>query len=272
MSQDCDVVSSDRDIAATLRGQTIHSLEETDGDHAAPRMRKRNPMRTNARPRRARTVASMAALALAGALALGGCQFGTGDPGQDDGGAATGQEQAGDDGTDGSDGGGATEDAQESDGGGSAVVDPDAAGAGVDFANLGDPVATAEAPATVEGDEDATMTVALYGLHRQGDTVVATYSFQVHSDETDVNQYLYRYLGGTGWHPYAIDSVNLNRHGVIGSVDGNLGAQTEYQSTYFRPGQTYYAYAVFAAPPEDVTTMDVALVDGAPLATGVRIQ
>ncbi|MDN6329065.1 MAG: hypothetical protein ACTHV2_02655 [Brachybacterium sp.] len=150
------------------------------------------------------------------------------------------------------------------------MVDDDAAAAGVDLSSLGEPVATAEIPATVEDNDDATMTVELFGLERRDDTVVATFAFTVNSDTGSQDaQQLYHFLGYTGWHPYAIDTVNLNKHGVLG---GAKVGQTDYQSTRFKPGQTFYAYASFAAPPEDVTAMDVMMVDGAPMATGVEIR
>lgn len=223
----------------------------------------------DARARRVRRL--LAGAVLVGSLALSGCQFGTGDPtsggsGTAADGSSTGHSAPASDG-----GGAASAEATQPTGGddaGGTVIDEDAAAAGVDLTAVGEPVATAEVPATVAGDPDATMTVALYGLQRRNGTVVATYSFTVHSDTETDPAWLYDYLGDQGWRPYAVDSVNLNKHGVIGSGE----AQTRYQGTKFRPGQTFYAFAIFAAPPEDVTTMDVLLVDGAPLAMGVEIR
>lgn len=140
--------------------------------------------------------------------------------------------------------------------------------AGIDLANLPEPVATGRIPAIVEGDPQATMDVAFYGLRRSGKVVIATYSFTVNSTD-DRERWLYHYLGDQGWHPYLIDSTNLNKHEVL---QGSGRAQTEYQGARFRPGQTSYAYAMFAAPPQDVTTMDVAVVDGMPAVAGVEIK
>lgn len=47
---------------------------------------------------------------------------------------------------------------------------------------------------------------------------------------------------------------------------------TDYQGAKFRPGQTFYAYASFAAPPTDVTSITVSLTDGAPAAAQVPIR
>ncbi|GAA4285618.1 hypothetical protein GCM10022261_31490 [Brevibacterium daeguense] len=160
----------------------------------------------------------------------------------------------------------------EGEGSAPAGEDGSAEAAGLDPANLPEPVATGEIPAVVEGDDagEATMTVNFYGLKREGQTVVGQFSFAVNSDASDEAQWIYDYLGKQSWHPFLVDSVNLKRHGVVGSAGGK--AQTNSQGPKFRPGQTFYAFAVFAAPPEDVTTMDVSVIDGMPLVTGVEVQ
>lgn len=150
-----------------------------------------------------------------------------------------------------------------------AVIDEHDTAVGVDLTDLGEPVASADVPAVVEGDPDATMTVAFYGLERQEKIVIGTYSFTVHSDSTDP-EWLYGYLGDQGWHPYLVDPENLNKHDVLSG--DSQPAQTAYQGMKFLPGQTLYAYAMFAAPPEDVAAMDVAMVDSAPMVTGVEIR
>lgn len=159
-------------------------------------------------------------------------------------------------------------DAAASDGGGEAVVDEDTAAAGVDPSTVGDPIASAEGPAIVPGDPEATMTVNLHSLTRSGETVVAVYSFQVHSTHTDHEGDLFNYIGA-GWNPFLIDTKNLNRHDVM---TGGGSAQTRYIGPEFRPGQTFYAFAVFAAPPADVTTMDASLGEGTPMATEVPLR
>lgn len=117
------------------------------------------------------------------------------------------------------------------------------------------------------------MTVALYGLERSGSTLVGTFSFVVHSSAPRPSpKWLYHYLGESSWSPFAIDTVNLNRHDVMSGELGIPKSQTDSQGMTFLPGQTFYAFAVFAAPPEDVTTMDVSMCDGAPLAKNVAIR
>lgn len=146
-----------------------------------------------------------------------------------------------------------------------------AAAAGINLLDLGDPIGTVTIPATVEGDDEATMDVSLYGLRRDGNTVVATYSFHVNSDGGSTDpRWIWHYLGQNAWGPFLVDADNLKRHDVLGS--GLTRTMTASQGTKFRPGTTFYAYASFAAPPENVTTMTVHLVDGAPGVPDVEIQ
>lgn len=146
-----------------------------------------------------------------------------------------------------------------------------AAEAGIDPSQLGEPIGVATMPAVVEGDPEATMDVALYSLERDGNTVQATFSFHVNSEDgADDPRWIYHYLGSQGWRPFLIDTVNLTRHDVMGA--GQTRAMTDYSGAQFRPGTTFYAYASFAAPPEDVTTMTVHVVDGAPAITDVEIR
>lgn len=239
--------------------------------------------RTRILPRVTKSAVSIAAIAvIASGCSLG---IGNGDGGDTPAGGGADQEQpekpqsgdgddagASDSGQ--SDEGGDADEAAESgdaaasDGGGEAVVDEDTAAAGVDPSTVGDPIASAEVPAIVKGDPEATMTVNLHSLTRSGETVVGVYSFQVHSTQSDEEHDLWDYFQA-GWHPFLIDTKNLNRHDVM---TGDGPAQTAYQGASFRPGQTFYAFAVFAAPPADVTTMDASLADGAPMATEVPLR
>lgn len=144
--------------------------------------------------------------------------------------------------------------------------------AGLDPNDLPDPVASQEIPAVVEGDDKATMTVELFPLKRQGETVVAQFAFTVNSekvDEDDNGDDLYNYLGGS-WSPFLVDSQNLRKHNVLDKFPQR--AQTNVQGTKFKPGQTHYAFAVFAAPPSDVEEVEVSVADGMNLVTGVKIS
>jgi len=145
--------------------------------------------------------------------------------------------------------------------------------AGVDLTDLGAPLGTAKVPAAVEDDPEATMTVAFYGLKREGDVLVGTYSFTLESSASKIlsekGSPLFRLLGETDWDPFLIDPVNLNKHSVLHGV--HAGSAKTGRSVNLKAGMTYYAYAMFAAPPADVKEMSVALVDGAPVLTGVPV-
>lgn len=153
------------------------------------------------------------------------------------------------------------DDAEETD-----VTAQSAAAAGVDPATVGPALATGTVPVEVDGDPEATMDVSIHSLTREGSTLIGIFSFTVSSTATDAEpEWLYDYLGQQSWRPHLIDTVNLTRHDVL--VEAGAWAKTDSQgSNFFRPGQTVYGYAAFAAPPEDVDTMLVNLIEGAPAA------
>lgn len=142
-----------------------------------------------------------------------------------------------------------------------------AAQAGVDLTNLPAPIASATVAAKVEGDPNAKLTVHLHQLRRTGKVVTATFSFQV-SSTVEQPHSLFSFMSQQSWWPYLVDTQNLKRHDVV--VGGGSRAMTDVLTT-FAPGQTLYAYAMFAAPPQDVTAVDVQLIGSAPTATNVPI-
>ena len=153
------------------------------------------------------------------------------------------------------------------------VIDEDSGLTAADITKLGDPVATAEIPALVDGDPAATMTVNLYGLKRDGKTVVGTYSFTVNTTAPDPKAVsLFSVLGDMIWFPYLVDSENLNKHLPLGGKQRLAMALTDSTFLKVTPGATLYGYAVFAAPPEDVDTMDAVIAEGAPMATDVELR
>lgn len=223
-------------------------------------------MHATARRQPATRRSLLGALALLGTAAVTGCTIGAGEPGEE----KSGEEKSGEDQADGSAGGDAEEKGSATgsdDSGDETVVDEEAP---MDLSELPAAIATAEVPATVDGDPDATLTVALHELRRDGERLVAQFSFRVESTKPDEAAWIYDYLGAQSWNPYLIDPVNLNKHTV--PRNSTVEAQTNSQGAKFRPGQTLHAYAMFVVPPEDVTAMDVMLVEGAPLAVGVEIR
>lgn len=148
----------------------------------------------------------------------------------------------------------------------------EASKAGIDPANPPKPIASSTTAAVVEGDPNATMRVDLLGLKRSGKTVLASYAFTVTAADgaSDEPRMLYHYLGNSSWRPQLVDTTNLTLHEVV-RADGSA-VQTDDQGVTFRPGQTLYAYAVFAAPPESVTTIDAVLADNVPAVPGAPIS
>ena len=143
--------------------------------------------------------------------------------------------------------------------------------AGIDLTALPPPIASGRLPARVSDDPDATMELTLYSLRRTGKVLTATFSFRVQSSGaggtgTPILGYL-----GTAWRPFLVDTANLKRHDVLTSGDDSAMTGSGLAGQRFLPGQTLYAYAMFAAPPAGVTTMDVQLATGLPTAVGVPI-
>lgn len=148
---------------------------------------------------------------------------------------------------------------------------------GVDPNNPGPVLGEGRSAIQWDDGDKATMVTTLHSLKRDGNTVVAVFSFtptvEGGSEET---QPLYWALGNSGpWEPALIDTKNLNRHGPL-AMD-NEDAPRDYMRSdalkvELADGQTTYAYAVFAAPPEDVTSMDVIMGDGMPALKDVPLQ
>src|SRR5699024_10914121 len=167
-----------------------------------------------------RTALSAAAVVLA--VTLTACSFG------DDSEAST---------TEGSESQEAAEESGESDGSDSKGEAGSAEAAGLDLNDLPDPIASQAIPAVVEGDDDATTT----GVDQLG--------FSLNSSSTE-DDWLYGYLGDSGWSAFLVDSQSLREHSVLKKRINR--PQTGVQGPEFTPGEAYYALAVFAAPPPDV--------------------
>lgn len=200
------------------------------------------------------------AVACAGALALTGCS-GSADEGNTEPTTAATDTAAADAGT---------SPTAEATGGAGAPVNAEAVN--IDPDNLPPSLGSVVVPAVVEGDPEATMKVDLLGLERQDQVVIATYSFVVTSSSSTKDEWLYDYLGNSPWRPTLVDTKNLKLHAVLRPTGGGPEVMTEYQGSKFAPGQTYFAFAAFAAPPADVTTMTVNAVEGGAAFTDVPLQ
>jgi hypothetical protein len=181
-------------------------------------------------------------LALSGALALGGC--GGGDDGDDSGGAAATPT--------------ATSEAPAEE---TATPTPTET---PDPATVEGAPEDAQATQTVKarGARNTTIDLAVLGLEVQGKLATLTLSFTVHNPEAapDADYSLYDLNGEEALLVSLIDPVNLRRYNVVKDSSGE-----ELQSGYIQtraaldvPETARYTYA---APPPDVTKIDVSVGD-----------
>ncbi|MDO5502465.1 MAG: hypothetical protein Q4G67_04745 [Actinomycetia bacterium] len=176
--------------------------------------------------------------------------------------AATDDSPTADDATDGATDettGGATEDADEAE---------SAEAAGIDPQSLGEPFMTVDVGADAVSD-DATLTVDTFPLRREGELLTLVLRITLNAPAND-NAPLGALLGQSVTHldPVLVDSVNLNQHSVLRAGNDRL---TSGQRAQMSGGQTRYFGAVFAAPPEDVTTMTL-LFEGLPTIADIPIR
>ena len=138
-------------------------------------------------------------------------------------------------------------------------------------ANYPAPIFTTERPVEVKEDPNATLTVNLHQLKREGDTVTAYVSFTLNSTAKEAKDFFFL-NGSLIWKPFLIDNVNLKKHTPLSTTNSQHYAMTPMEDVDLMPGQTTYAFATFAAPPADVKQMDVSLMDGTEVAKGVEIK
>lgn len=143
--------------------------------------------------------------------------------------------------------------------GGDAETNESAAAAGVDPQTLADPIGTVTVPARVKGDPEASLDVSIHELRRDGDLLIGVFSFTLDTVQPEYSQTLFLTFGRF-WAPHLIDPVNLTRHDVVGSKPNE--AMTDSSAARISAGQVTYGYAAFAAPPQDVTSMVVQLIEG----------
>lgn len=178
-------------------------------------------------------------------LALGGCTAGPGDddaPAAQTGASATTEEDA------------SEQSARE---------------AGVDWTDPPAPIASVTIPGSESGGADAEVKLDLLTVTRRDQVVLVNYAVTPTS-ASEKQDNLYGWLGNQRPRPRLVDTKNLKLHEPLGERETTM--QTEALGPRFSSGQTLYGYAMFAAPPQDVTHVDVAIVDSAPAFSGVEIQ
>lgn len=223
-----------------------------------------------------------AALAAASLLVAGasGCSFGVLGSSDEKPKEQTSAAAPADNGNGGNQGSGAdgTNPAQGASDGGGAAAGSDQGGengkpasGGQNKANYPAPIFTTERPVEVKEDPNATLTVNLHQLKREGDTVTAYVSFTLNSTAKEAKDFFFL-NGSLIWKPFLIDNVNLKKHTPLSTTNSQHYAMTPMEDVDLMPGQTTYAFATFAAPPADVKQMDVSLMDGTEVAKGVEIK
>lgn len=196
-----------------------------------------------------------AATAAVAALALGGCSALGGD--DSEGGSSSSSDSDGDSG-------------KKTNGSGSAEVDKATAEAGLDPTKPPKPLASVTMPGNTDADEPTDMTVDLISLKRQDELMVLTVGVTPDKKSKAKPDTYFGWTSNT-FMPQVVDTKNLKVHNVVKEKSGGY-VTTSDMSTEFGPGQTFYMYAVLAAPPKDVDTVTVKAIDGAPAFTGVTVQ
>ena len=222
--------------------------------------------------RRASQLSRMPVLALAAALTLGACSgdaSGEGDASPTTQAAAETADNGGD--ADGPDADGTGADGADADAERDEEEAASAAEAGVEPRELGDPVATVETAGNMSDDADATLTYDVYPLQRDGD--ILTFAARVTLNSTSTQSANLASIMGVGSNfsigVSLIDTENLRRHAVVRAGSDTLSSTP--LTIRMSAGQSRYISGVFAAPPDDVTTMTVVL-DGIPAIANVPIR
>ncbi|WP_055483853.1 hypothetical protein [Sphaerimonospora mesophila] len=126
--------------------------------------------------------------------------------------------------------------------------------------------ALAEATFPAPFAKGATVDVALHGLKRRGQLLDLTFSLTPHApDGSGAREKLspYRILGQNSFNVTLIDTVNVKRHVVVEDSEGKTLKPDDVFTTILLDQQGMLTYT-FAAPPADVTRMDVHIANWTP--------
>jgi len=154
----------------------------------------------------------------------------------------------------------------------SASADPEengSAAAGVGLEALAHPIATVEAKTAMEKDPEGTVKVDLLSLKRKDKLLILTGAVTPTTSLAEP-QSLFRALGSHSWTPLLVDTTNLKQYSVVRARGSRLASGDLMVKA--ASGQPMFVYAVFAAPPADVTKINVLFADSIPALTDVPIQ
>jgi hypothetical protein len=158
-------------------------------------------------------------------------------------------------------------------GGTTPSADPTANGAvaaGIDPANPGTPVASAVLPAPMQQDPKATLKLDILGLKRKDKLLVMT-AIITPTNTLAEPQLLYYLLDTHSWRPALIDSTNLKLYSPVRSASSGV-LITNVTSVRAAAGSPLFLYAVFSAPPPEITKINVQFQDTMPLLNDVPVQ
>jgi hypothetical protein len=117
-------------------------------------------------------------------------------------------------------------------------------------------------------DPRGTLTVDILSLRRKDKLLVLTLQVTP-KDSLSQPQALFNLLGGTFWVPKLIDSVNLKEYDT---VQGSSELQSSVTSTRAGSGQPMYLYAIFAAPPAGVSSLNLIFANAFPTLNDIPIS
>jgi hypothetical protein len=143
------------------------------------------------------------------------------------------------------------------------------AAAGVGLEALANPIATVEAKTGMEDDPEGTVKVDVLGLKRKDKLLILTAAVTPKTSLAE-RQSLFEALGHHSWFPKLVDTANLKQYSVVRSGGSRLSSGD--LTVESASGQPMFVYAVFAAPPADVTSINVLFADSVPVLTNVPIQ
>ena len=204
------------------------------------------------------TTTRTAVLLAAAALALAGCTPGGGTP--EPSAAAEASTSAEADGT-------AAPDATVAPAG-DREGSPGASGAEVGEIDPDDVLVSQEVP--IPGSSEDTLTIGVLSLVVEGDVQVLRLAVTPHLADAAPDQAisLYEMLGRGLFVPTLQDRVNLKVYSPLYEGDHWASDENEAEAT---DGQTIELWAVFAAPEDDIDTVDVHILDGWPMFTDVPV-
>lgn len=161
---------------------------------------------------------------------------------------------------------------RSSDGSATADTNGSATGAGVQDADVES--ALAEQTVALPGSPDDKVTLGVLSLEVKGEVMLlrlaVTPDFASESDSQAIN--LFSSFEDTGFRPVLVDVENLKEYAVLKASRGQQRWASDPVDTRSMNGTPMLAYAYFAAPEDDIDTIDVKVTDFWPAFTDVPIS